>query len=152
VSPPFLYAQGRQTLALSAPNERNAPMTGFRATVPDGLRVLRADPESGWKSTVEGTTATWTGGASGPGDAPTFVLELAARAQPGPAELQAVQEYPDGSVVRWPVSLTIVPGDVSEAGQVDRWKILVFVGSLGLLVFGTIVFAARRRRRPLQET
>jgi uncharacterized protein YcnI len=152
VEPPFLYAQGTQRLALSAPNERNAPMTGFSATVPDGVRVVHAHPASGWESEVTGSTATWLGGSVEPGEEATFELELEAFAQPGPVEIEAVQQYPDDTVVPWRVALTLVPGSVVESG-VARWQVAIFVAALGLLVLATIVFAARRRRRrrSLQE-
>jgi len=57
VVPPFVSSAGTATLTLTAPNERDEPMTGLVVTVPDGFRISRAEQGEGWVSGHGSTTA-----------------------------------------------------------------------------------------------
>jgi len=149
--PTFLSTGESATLALSGPNERDEEMTSFSVTVPGGLEIVRAHPAPGWVAGVEGAAATWTGGSLAPGDEATFELELEVLAEPGLVELEAVQGYPGGEVVRWPVRVTILPAAASSPSRSLGWALTA--GLAGLLAVGGVAALAwrRRRTRALQE-
>jgi hypothetical protein len=146
VSPTFLPVGETQTIELSVPNERDAPMTGFVVTAPAGLDVSGAESAEGWSASVEGQVATWSGGSLPAKLSVTFGLKVRANAEPGQLELQAEQRYADGEV-RWSVALTIVPG--SDATGSDSGSSGLLVGAIvaiGLFMTAAISLLARRRR------
>jgi uncharacterized protein YcnI len=148
VTPTFLESGRAGTIELSGPNERDAPMTGFAVTVPAGLELLHANAAEGWLESVERATAVWSGGSLAPGAEATFAVHLSASAEPGPVELEVEQRYADG-VVRWPVTLTVVPASGSSS-QTGRLLIVIgLIGALALVAIG--VLAWRVRARPLEE-
>jgi hypothetical protein len=152
-SPTFLPAGETQTLELSVPNERDAPMTSFVLTAPAELEVVGAEDTEGWDAAVVGQTATWSGGTLPSKLSETFGLRVQATGEPGAVELEAEQRYADGEV-RWPVALTIVPGtaDSSSGGGGGLVIALVAVGVVVTLAVGLVAVLARRRRAgPLQE-
>lgn len=143
VTPHFLAAESSETVDLSVPNERNEPMTGFSLTVPSGFAVVHAHPADGWTATSDSTTATWTGGKVAPRAVAAFGLELATPVTPGVVELEALQRYDDGAVVRWPVSFTVTPAEESPS---QNLALAVVLGAIGALVVIAVVALARRRR------
>ncbi len=150
----FITADATTSLRLSGPNERGEPMTGFAVTVPAGLRIVQARPLGAWSSEVDGRTATWSGGSLAPEAEATFTLQLEASVEPGTLELEAEQLYPGRAVVRWPITLTVIPGgSVSERGWVDDTLTppLLLLALLGTAALGLILFLVRKRRRSLQE-
>lgn len=153
-SPTFLAAGETQTLELSVPNERDAPMTGFVVTVPAGLEIVSAESVEGWSATVEGQTASWSGASLPAKLSETFGLRVQATGEPGAVELDAEQRYADGKV-RWSVALTVVPGSSSTTVSASRsgsGTLVVVLAGLGLLVAaGVAAFAWRRRSGSLQE-
>jgi hypothetical protein len=66
-----------------------------------------------------------------------------ADAEPGVVQLEAEQRYDDGSVVTWPVTLTITPAEDSPS---QNLALAGVVGLLGLLVVVAIAMVAWRRR------
>jgi hypothetical protein len=152
-SPSFLTAGEETTIEFSVPNEREAPMTGFAVTAPAGLRIVGAEETEGWVATVDGQTVTWSGRSVPAKLSETFGIRLEADSEPGAVDLDAEQLYADGSV-RWPVTLTVVPG-ASDSGSDGggSWVVLVAILALGVLVTTAIAVLAWRRRsaRSLQE-
>ena len=145
-----LVADGLSSLSLTAHNDREEPMTGFRATVPEGFTVLSAPGPDGWSSDVSGSEASWNGGDLASGDDATFTLELDGSREPGPVEIEVEQLYADGSSVPWTVAVTAVPGSVGDgSGGGVRWRDLLVVAALGVLTVTVIL--ALRRGRSLQE-
>ena len=47
-TPAFLPSEKPESIAFSAPNEREQPMTAFALTVPDGLVIEHAHRVAGW--------------------------------------------------------------------------------------------------------
>jgi uncharacterized protein YcnI len=150
VTPAFLTAAATQELAVTVHNDRDETMTGFALVVPAGFRIASISTTPGWSGGVEGSTATWTGGAVAADTPVTFELALEAPPSPGPAELRGDQLYPDGEVVAWPLEMTIVPA--SETGDDFSLTGVGFVGLVGLLALAAIgVLLLRRSRRSLQD-
>lgn len=153
-SPPSLIAGGTSSVSLTAPNERDQPMTAFVVTVPTGFRIVGAEPSAGWMARATESTATWRGGSLEAGEEATFTLRIAAPEPTGGIELEAVQRYPGGESVRWPVGLTVLPGLAIETTTIASIHLsgVVIYTVLGLLLAGVIVVLVRRkRRRSLQE-
>jgi uncharacterized protein YcnI len=149
-SPAFVESGSSATIELAGPNERDEPMTGFAVLAPEGIRIVRAEPEAPWSVVETGPSqAAWAGGSLAPDEEVTFRVEIEATAPPGPVALEAEQRYPGGEVVRWDVPLTVVPG-AEEQGQ--NLAAALAVGAVGLLVIAAIALvAARRRSRSLPE-
>jgi uncharacterized protein YcnI len=147
-TPSYVPGGKTSTLALSVPNERDVPMSAVTLTVPEGFRVVGAQPAGGWTAAVTDRSATWSGGELPGRGTANLTVELEAPAEPGSVSLLAEETYPDGGVVRWPVAVTVVPGD--EASQ--NLRAALVVGILGLLVITALALLLRRRRpRSLQE-
>jgi uncharacterized protein YcnI len=148
VAPAFVATNEIGKLVFSAPNEREAPMTGFSVIVPKGFRIVTGGHQPTWHPTVQGSKVTWSGGSLPARKRATFDLELEGRAEPGLVDLHAEQLYPTGEVVRWPVAITVIPG--TQPSQHLGWAVVA--AAAGLLATGLfVVLAWRRRERPLQE-
>jgi uncharacterized protein YcnI len=147
-SPSYVPGGVRATVTFWVPNERGVAMSALTLTVPDGFRIVEARPADGWTARISGTTATWSGDRL-PGRATANVtVELESPAEPGSVSLLAEERYPDGEVVRWPVSLTVVPGE--DASQ--NLGAALAVGIFGLLAITVVAVLLRQRRlRSLQE-
>ncbi len=153
-TPSFITADATTSLRLSGPNERGEPMTAFVVTVPVAFRVVAAEPSDGWTADATESTATWRGGRLEAGKEATFTLRITAPKKPGAIELEAVQRYPGGESVRWPVGLTVIPGFALETRRIASIHLsgVVIFTVLGLLPAGVVVVLVRRkRRRSLQE-
>ena len=144
VAQPSYIATGESsTLELRGPNERDAPMTGFSVSVPSGVEILHAHPVDGWEEAIEGQTATWNGGSLAANSEQTFRLELETSVEPGIVALEVEQLYDGGEVVRWPVSLTVVPSAESPSQNLG---LAAVVGLIGLLAVAAVAVLAWRRR------
>jgi hypothetical protein len=117
-------------------------MTGFVVKAPPGLEIEHAHPADGWTEQLTGSTATWTGGPLAHLALADFEISLKATAPPGPVVLESEQRYDSGAVVRWPVSMTVVPGNENS----QNLALAGIVGLIGLLVVGGVAVLAWRRR------
>ena len=118
-------------------------MIEFAVKAPPGLAIEHAHPVEGWTATVEGVTATWSGGSLAATAVATFGVTLKANAKPGLVELRTEQRYADGGVVEWPVVLTITPAAASPS---QNLALAGIVGLIGVLVVVAIAMLAWRRR------
>ena len=148
VSPTFVESGGTGTIELTGPNERDAPMTGFAVTAPEGIAIVHAHGPEGWEASVAGQSASWTGGTLAAGAEATFGLVLDVGADPGTVDLAVEQRYPDG-VVRWPVSLTVTPAADSPSENLALAGVVGLIGVLALAAVAALVW--RRRADALQE-
>jgi uncharacterized protein YcnI len=148
VLPPFLSAGDTASVRFTGPNERDEPMTAFEISVPREFRIVHAHPADGWDESVEGSTATWSGGTLASGDEATFQVELEAPTGPGPASVEAVQRYPNGDAVTWGVELTVTPESGSSSQNLGWALVTALVGVTVLVALGMLLL---RRTRSLQE-
>jgi uncharacterized protein YcnI len=147
--PSFIATGESSTVRLTGPNERDQPMTGFSVTVPSGVEIVHAHPVDGWSETTHGRTATWTGGSLASRSEETFRIGLEASVEPGTVALEIEQLYDGGEIVRWPVSLTVVP---PPEGASQNLGLAAAVGLIGLLVVvAVVVLSWWRRSGSLQE-
>ena len=142
-TPGFLPSGSAESITFSGPNERDDPMTGFTLSVPAGLEIEHAHEVTGWDESVAGATATWNGGPLAADTELGFGMTLKADVEPGVVELQAQQLYADGSVVSWPVALTITPAEESSSQSVALVGVVALIGVLAVVA---IAMLARRRR------
>ncbi len=149
-TPTFLPSGSSESITFAAPNERDDPMTGFALTVPAGLEIEHAHPVDGWVESQEGSTATWTNGVLEPNAEIGFGMSLKADADPGLVTVQAEQRYEDGSVVSWPVVLTITPAEESPSQNLALAGIVALIGVLAVVAIGMIAWR-RRSSDALQE-
>ena len=147
--PTFVNEGERQTVTLLAPNERQAPMSGFSVTVPPGIAIDEAAvSDSGWAGTIRGDTASWSGCCVASGTTASFSVDLTAAGEPRAVNIEAVLLYEDGNDVRWRVPLTVLPAETASGSLGAAF----LVGGLGLLlVVGVVGLAWLRRTRSLQE-
>ena len=144
-APAFVPSGSSESVTFSGPNERDAPMTAFALTVPQGLEIAHAHEVAGWDESIDGPTATWLGGPLAPNAEIGFGITLEADVEPGVVELQAVQRYRDGSDVSWPVALTITPADESPS---QNLALAGVVWLIGVLLVVAVAMLAWRRRSP----
>jgi uncharacterized protein YcnI len=141
--PTYVASKGSEAILLAVPNEREKPMTSFVVKTPVGLEIEHAHPAPGWDESVDGTSSvTWSGGSLAPRKEVGFRVTLKADAQPGTLDLDAEQHYPDGGIVQWPVTLTILPPAKSPS---QNLALAGVVGLIGLLTIAAIFMLARRR-------
>jgi hypothetical protein len=145
--PSFMAAGSTERLVLTVHNDREETMTGFRLTVPAGFRILSSGGEDGWSRAVEGSRATWTGGALPALEPVVFEVEVQATGvEPGVAELRGDQLYADGESLTWPVPLTVVPpgGEPESSLGGQAIATLSILGALVVATFGLVVWQRRR--------
>jgi uncharacterized protein YcnI len=140
--PAFLPSGSSASISFSVPNERDAPMTSFVLEAPEGLGIEHAHAVDGWTESLQGSTATWTGGSLAPDVEASFGATVRANTEPGVIRLTGEQRYDDGSVVTWPVDVTITPAEDSPS---QNLALAGVVGLLGLLVVVAIAMLAWRR-------
>jgi hypothetical protein len=153
--PAFLAAESKQRIVLTVHNDRDAEMTGFRLTVPDGFRILGTGGDGSWNESVDGAAASWTGGSLEAFQPTMFEVDLeAATVEPGPVVLRGDQLYADGEPLSWPVPLTVVPPGEGPPGDeglgAAAIAIMAVLGALVIASFA-LVFWLRRRDARLQE-
>ena len=142
-TPGFLPSGSSESITFSAPNERDDPMTGFTLSVPAGFEIEHAHEVAGWDASMDGSTATWSGGSLAPQSELGFGMTLKADVEPGVVHAQAQQLYPDGSVVAWPVALTITPATESSSQNLALVGVVALIGVLAVIA---IAMLAWRRR------
>jgi hypothetical protein len=146
---PVAVPQGEAVdVALSGRNERERPMVEFSVTAPAGVTLEHAHPHDGWTERITGSTATWSGGSLPYDRDLDVLLTVRAAVAPGRLELRAEQRYADGGTVRWPVSLTVVPGEGDTSGNMAVRDIVIGggVALVGLLLVAALALLSRRRR------
>jgi hypothetical protein len=151
VVPTSVTAGQRGTITFVAPNdERQVRQTGFSVTVAPQLEIVAAeDADVGWRGTVRGSTATWSGCCIPPGGLASFTLELQAADEPGDVRLDARQLYADGGRVRWPLTLTVLPGR-EEASS--AFTVLLVAGIGLVFTVGLVVLLWLRRTPPARDS
>ena len=82
-TPGFLPSGSSESITFSGPNERDDPMTAFSLTAPAGFTIEHAHEVAGWDESVDGSTATWTGGPLAPDVELGFGMTLRADAGAG---------------------------------------------------------------------
>ena len=142
-TPGFLPSGSSESITFSGPNERDDPMTGFTLSVPAGLEIEHAHEVTGWDESADASTVTWNGGPLSTDAELGFGMTLKADAEPGVVELQAQQLYADGSVVSWPVALTITPAKESSSQNLALAGVVALIGVLAAVA---VAMLARRRR------
>ena len=142
-TPTFLPSGSAESIVFAGPNERDAPMTSFTLTVPEGVAIVHAHQVEGWDESTSGSTATWTGGSLAPDEEVDFGATLEADVEPSIVQIQANQRYDDGSVVSWPVALTITPAEESPS---ENLGLAAVVGVIGVLLVAAVGMLAWRRR------
>ena len=142
-TPGFLPSGSSESITVSAPNERDDPMTGFTLSVPAGFEIEHAHEVAGWDESMDDSTATWSGGSLSPQSQLGFGMTLRADVEPGVVHAQAQQLYADGSVVAWPVSLTITPQTESSSQNLALVGVIALIGALAIVA---IAMLAWRRR------
>lgn len=145
-SPGFLPSGSSESVSFAGPNEREEPMNGFVLIAPDGLAIEHAHAAHGWSESLDGSTATWTGGSLAPDVEATFGMTVKAQAEPGVLELRAEQRYAGGAVVAWPIPITIVPAAESNSQGVVLATVIALIGVL--LAVAIAMLARRSRSRP----
>jgi hypothetical protein len=153
VVPPFAAAGSEARLVLDVPNERRMqPMTSLVVSLPPGMEARAAEPQAGFRATVDGRHVRWTGGSLAPRATGRFALVAVAPRRAGAVSLDAVQGYPDGGSVPWDVPLTITPADTGGADQNLGAAIVTAAVGLAVIVGSLVVLHRLRRRRvPLQD-
>jgi uncharacterized protein YcnI len=144
-TPTYLPSESSESITFEVPNERATPMTEFTVTAPSGLVIHHGNPAAEWTGVADGTSATWTGGSLPPKQTERFGILLKADVDPGLVQLDAKQLYDDGSVVSWPVQITVVPAAESPRQNLALAGIVAFIG---VLVVVAIAMLAWRRRTP----
>ena len=152
MTPPFVDADAKTTVAFETPNERPPHATiSLEVQAPPGVELDSATPPAGWKLELTQGTARWTGGRIGGERTVSFPLAVTARTRAGTEVFKAVQRYDDGESVRWEAGLTVLPAAGKEAPSQHLDRALA-AGAVGLVVIAASFFALRLvRRRPLQE-
>lgn len=152
--PAYMAPGAPTTISFFAPSERPRDvLTGFTITAPPGIDFARAPAPSGWKLSIAGGTATWSGGTvarRSPASDEPFRIVASTSLAPGSVAFHAVQRYDDGGLVRWTVAFTIVPAATSTPRQHLLPAIVTAI--LGLVVIGLLLFRMRdRHHRDLRE-
>ena len=149
-TPGFLPSGSSESITFSGPNERDDPMTGFTLSVPAGLEIEHAHEVTGWDESVADSTATWNGGPLATDTELGFGMTLKADVEPGVVELQAQQLYADGSVVSWPVALTITPEGERSSQNLALAGVVALLGVLTVVAIAMLAWR-RRTNSALQE-
>jgi hypothetical protein len=147
--PQFLATGSVTTMSFAVPNERPEPMSGVAVSVPADLRIVRAHRTAGWTATLDGSTATWRGGALAHLTVETFRFDVDVSAPPGPVTLNTRELYPSRATVDWPATLTVVPGPEGDQSEGVAWGWIAAIAGVGVIfVAGLAVLAWRRKAVP----
>lgn len=142
--PAYLMPGEHTTITFAAPNERPPHrLVGLAITAPAGIQLAASAAPRGWKLSIVGHTATWSG-STAPQD--PFRILTSTSLQPGIVQFHAVQRYDDGGLVRWKIAFTILPAPAPTPKQHLLPAIVTAI--LGLVVIGLLLFRMRDRKRP----
>jgi uncharacterized protein YcnI len=152
VAPPFVEDGVETAILFETPNERPPhATTAVSLTAPPGIAVISATAPAGWLATVEGQTATWSGGRLEDRTAVSFPMRIQAHVRAGTYVFAAVQTYDDGATVRWKADLSVLPAAGAAAPKQHPW------GAVAAALAGVVVIAVSLllvhflRRRSLQD-
>jgi len=152
LTPPFVDADAKTTVAFEMPNERPPhATTSLEVKAPPGVELASMTPPAGWRLELTHDRARWTGGRIEGRRTVAFPLAVTARTRAGTEIFKATQGYDDGESVHWDAGLTVLPaaGDEAPSQHLDR---AVAAGAVGLVVIALSFLVLRLlRRRPLQE-
>ena len=152
IAPPFVEAGVTTEITLTVPNERPPNATvAVRATVPTGISIESAVPPSGWTASVDGSTATWSGGRIEGRSEIAFSLRIQADVRAGTYPIAARQTYDDGADVRWTSDLSVLPASGDAAPDQRPWAAIVAAIVGVVVIAGSLLFLRRLRRRSLQD-
>ncbi|HEY6112802.1 MAG TPA: hypothetical protein VIV37_01755 [Gaiellaceae bacterium] len=118
-------------------------MTGFALSVPSGFEIEHAHEVTGWDESVADSTATWNGGPLATDTELGFGMTLTADMEPGVVQLQARQLYADGSVVSWPVALTVTPAAESSSQNLALAGVVALIGVLAVVAIAMLTWRRR---------
>jgi hypothetical protein len=152
IAPPFVQDGVPTTISFQTPNERAPHVTTMlTVTAPPGITIDDATAPDGWKVSVAGSTATWTGGRLAGTATLDFPIRVMTRVRAGNHAFAATQAYDDGGKVRWNVDLSVLPATGAAAPKQHPWGAVV-AAVAGILVVVLSVLGLRRlQKRPLQE-
>ncbi|HSW99872.1 MAG TPA: DUF1775 domain-containing protein [Patescibacteria group bacterium] len=172
VSPSTITVGEEATFSMSVPNEREAPITQVKISIPNSVSEVTPTVHAGWTITTEksGDTITsiiWSEGQIPAGQREDFTFSAAAPADAGALNWKAYETYSDGTLVSWnqvpngtdkdnpallngPYSITKVQEDDSNASTSVRndhstLALLAAIAAIGLSAW-TIVRARTRTK------
>ncbi len=147
ISPPYVEDGVETTISLSVPNERPPHATvAVAVSVPPGFSIVGASSPAGWKSVVNGSTVTWSGGRIAARDQLVVPLRVLARTRAGTASLAARQTYDDGASVRYTADLSVLPASGAATPSERPWAAIT-AAIVGIVVIGGSLAVARLLRR-----
>jgi uncharacterized protein YcnI len=93
----------RVQIVFRCPTERNSPTTQLSIQLPAGIEpgTVRMPAVAGWHSAISSDVVTWDGGSIPPHAAGYFTLDVVLPRGPHELPFKAIQNYADGTVVRW---------------------------------------------------
>jgi hypothetical protein len=142
----FAPAGAEASLVLVVPNERRVLMTGLELAAPPSVTLRGAESTDGWRGSVDGQRASWTGRRLRFLAAARVVVRLTPTGRPGPATFRVRQLFADGRAVNWPLELTITPG---SGGAGDGGLAVAAYAVIGIAAAASLVFVLWLRRRRL---
>jgi Domain of unkown function (DUF1775) len=147
ISPPFVENGVETDISLTVPNERPPHVTvAVAVSAPPGVAIVAADAPAGWRSVVEGSTVTWSGGRIAQRDQLVLPLRVLARTRAGTTSLAARQTYDDGAAVRWAADLGVLPATGTAAPGERPWAAIT-AAIIGVVVIAGSLLLARMLRR-----
>jgi uncharacterized protein YcnI len=164
ISPKKVPADSFARFTIDVPTERKVPTVQLEVQLPPGLSSVKLRKKPGWKDTIRGGVATWSGGRIPPGHSAKFELKAHVPNTPGKElTFPALQTYADRKVVHWigsSSSDTPVPTVTLEAAAITTTTTATSTGSggnhhgiaraieiallIGLLTLGVVLFRRRR--------
>jgi len=147
VAPPYVEGGVESTIAFVTPSERPPHATiRLAVTAPPGFAIAATAAPAGWRVTVSGSTATWSGGRVEGRDVVRFPLLVTPDVRAGPYAFSATQAYDDGATVTWQAGLSVLPAAGAAAPAQHPWG-AVAAAVAGLAVIASSLLGLRRLRR-----
>jgi hypothetical protein len=152
IAPPFVQDGVVTTIAFQLPNERPPhATTRLTVTAPPGVEIRSARAPAGWQATLQGGTATWTGGRLEGRRTVDFPITVYARVRAGTYGFSAAQAYDDGATVKWKPELSVLPASGAAAPKQHPWGAIAAAAVGVIVILGSVAGLRYLRRSPLQE-